>query len=250
LTESINYAKRIQEAFLPELSEMQKELENFFIFYQPRDIVSGDFYWFQKVRNQYFIAVADCTGHGVPGAFMSLIGHNILNEIVNQKEIHTPAFILEQLHQEIFRRLKQAESGSKDGMDVALVRIDLAKKVVEFAGAGRPILWWHQYDLHEIKGDKLGVGGTTIQEDRKYQSHILNIDNGDAIYLFTDGFIDQFGGEQNRKFTSPRFRELLLKNQHKKIQDIEQLLRRTFEDWKGSEPQTDDVLVLGIKFLF
>ncbi len=250
LTESINYAKRIQEAFLPELSEMQKELENFFIFYQPRDIVSGDFYWFQKVGNQYFIGIADCTGHGVPGAFMSLIGHNILNELVNQKEIRTTSTILEQLHQEIFRRLKQAESGSKDGMDVAIIRIDFTKKVVEFAGAGRPLLWWHQYDLHEIKGNKLGVGGTTIQEDRKYEHHILNIENGDAIYLFTDGYTDQFGGNQNRKFTSPRFRELLLKNQHKKIQDIENLLRKTFEEWKGNEPQTDDVLVFGIKFIF
>lgn len=250
LTESINYAKRIQEAFLPELSEMQKEIQNFFIFYQPRDIVSGDFYWFQKIGNQYYIAVADCTGHGVPGAFMSLIGHNILNELVNQKEIRTTSTILEQLHQEIFRRLKQAESGSKDGMDVAIVRIDFSKKIVEFSGAGRPLLWWHQYDLQEIKGDKLGVGGTTLQEDRKYEHHILNIENGDAIYLFTDGFTDQFGGNQGRKFTSPRFRELLLKNQHKKITDLEHLLRKTFEDWKGNEPQTDDVLVFGIKFLF
>ncbi|GIV43734.1 MAG: hypothetical protein KatS3mg035_0857 [Bacteroidia bacterium] len=250
LTESINYAKRIQQAFLPELSEMQKELNHFFLFYQPRDIVSGDFYWFQKIGNQYFVAIADCTGHGVPGAFMSLIGHNILNELVNQKELRTTSTILEQLHQEIFRRLKQAESGSKDGMDVAIIRIDLSKKVVEFAGAGRPLLWWHQYDLHEIKGDKLGVGGTTIQEDRKYQHHILNIENGDAIYLFTDGFTDQFGGNQNRKFTTTRFRELLLKNQHKKIQDLENLLRKTFEEWKGNEPQTDDVLVFGIKFIF
>ncbi len=250
LTESINYAKRIQEAFLPEIVEMQKELDNFFIFYQPRDIVSGDFYWYQKIGNQYFIAIADCTGHGVPGAFMSLIGHNILNELVNQKEIRTTSIILEQLHQEIFRRLKQGDSGSKDGMDIAIIRIDFSKKIVEFAGAGRPLLWWHQYDLHEIKGDKLGVGGTTIQEHRKYEHHILNIENGDAIYLFTDGFIDQFGGPHNKKFTSPRFRELLLKNQHKKMSDLENLLRKTFEEWKGDENQTDDILVLGIKFLF
>ena len=250
LRESINYAKRIQEAFLPEISEMSSELDNFFIIYQPRDIVSGDFYWFQKVGNQYFLAIADCTGHGVPGAFMSLIGHNILNELVNQKELRSTSVILEQLHQEIFRRLKQAESGSKDGMDIALIRIDFSKKLVEFAGAGRPLLWWHQYDLHEIKGNKLGVGGTTIQENRKYEQHILNIENGDAIYLFTDGYTDQFGGNQNKKFTSPRFRELLLKNQHKKISDLEILLRKTFEEWKGNEPQTDDVLVFGIKFLF
>jgi PAS domain S-box-containing protein len=250
LKESINYAKRIQEAFLPDPSLLRAELENIFIFYQPRDIVSGDFYWFQKVGNQYFLAVADCTGHGVPGAFMSLIGHNILNELVNQKELKSTSLILEQLHQEIFRRLKQAESGSKDGMDVALVRIDFSKKIVEFSGAGRPLLWWHQYDLHEIKGNKLGVGGTTIQEDRKYEHHTLNIENGDAIYLFTDGFTDQFGGPQNRKYTSPRFRELLLKNQHKKMPDLENLLRKTFEEWKGNEPQTDDVLVLGIKFIF
>jgi len=249
ITESIQYAKRIQEAMLPKTDILNSIVKDYFLFFQPRDIVSGDFYWILQKEGFVYVGVVDCTGHGVPGAFMAMIGFTMLNQIVNQKEITTPSKILDALQDEVLKTLSHnKEQKAQDGMDIALCKIDVNKKLIEFSGAMRPLYWWHQYDLHEVKGDKFGIGSVQIGERKPFTNHQIAYEPGDSIYLFSDGYVDQFGGDQGRKFTPSRLRDLLVKNQHKKMSDQKLVISRTFKEWKGQENQTDDVLVFGIKF--
>ena len=251
IKDSIHYAKRIQEAILPLESKIKAAFPESFILFRPRDIVSGDFYWFASVEKDgllnHIIAVADCTGHGVPGAFMSMIGNTILNEIVITKGLTDPSVILNQLHQGIRNALKQKENESRDGMDIVLCTYDTKNKQLKYAGANRP-LWIVKNDniLEEIKATKTAIGGLT-EEFQTFVSHEIKLAKGDKFYLFSDGFADQFGGDHGKKLMTKKFKEILLSMKEISIQDQKSLLHNFIEKWGSGYEQVDDILVIGIK---
>ncbi len=252
ITDSINYAKRIQSAILPSIESIQASLPNSFIFYQPKDIVSGDFYWVAEKGSRLIIAIADCTGHGVPGAFMSMIGNDILTQIVIEKGITKPNLILTNLHDGVRKSLKQdtSTSNTKDGMDIAIISFEINNfENVEFAGALRP-LWIVKKDAKEItemKGDKHSIGGAYSSDTREFTNHELKLSTGDSIYLTTDGYADQFGGEQGKKMMTKNMKELLLSIQAKKLDEQKSILEKSFSSWKRNREQVDDVLVFGVR---
>lgn len=254
ITDSIEYAKRIQTALLPPLSLIRRSLPEHFILFKPRDIVSGDFYWMMNKDDKIIIAAADCTGHGVPGAFMSMLGTAFLNEIVNKivenKHIYSLQAneILNQLRTYIIESLHQsgADNESKDGIDIALCVIDPGKQKLQFAGAHNPLYLIRNKELKVFKGDRMPVS-IHQKADKSFVNHEIDIYEDDVIYIFSDGFVDQIGGPQKRKFMSRNFKELLLKIHEKPMDVQEQILERTFEEWKGDYIQLDDILVIGIK---
>ncbi|TAH22011.1 MAG: hypothetical protein EAZ08_02440 [Cytophagales bacterium] len=245
---SITYAKRIQTAILPPLSLISQYLPSSFVLYKPRDIVSGDFYWFAPISEQLsVIAAVDCTGHGVPGAFMSMIGDALLTQIVIEKRITSPELILHELDKGVRLALRKGESDAKDGMDMSLCVINKETKIVAFAGAMNPICFVQNGQLVEVKADKRAIGGEGA-EDFLFTKHQIDISEPTAMYLYTDGFQDQFGGSQGRKFMVKRFRELLLEIHQKPMHEQKQILDNTIEDWKGDiQKQIDDILVMGIE---
>ena len=249
ITDSIDYAKTIQEAILPTKALKHLLFPDSFILFKPKDIVSGDFYWFTEKNGKKIIAACDCTGHGVPGALMSMIGNNILNQIVNEKGITSPEEILNQLHKEIRNTLKQGEqSNTKDGMDIALIAFN-SELEIEFAGAQRPI--WiirnqGEPSLIELKGNKFAIGGLQSETERAFTGHKISLHKNDSIYIFSDGFADQFSDTEKKLMTS-RFKELLISLQQKSMQEQETFLDRFSEDWRGKREQIDDILVIGIK---
>jgi serine phosphatase RsbU (regulator of sigma subunit) len=255
IEDSINYAKRIQTALVPNEKSFQKIFPDSYIFFRGRDKVSGDFPWLYKPENSpivYFAAV-DCTGHGVPGALLSIIGYFLLNNIVKAERATNPAQILEMLHWDVVEVLNQQEDESNnDGMDVALVKIDQKLKQIEYSGAKRPLLFWHEGELQEIKGDKLPVGGTQYQRFNKeivFTNHTLQFTSGDKVHIFSDGYQDQFGGDKgDKRFTTKQMKLLFAENQHLPMKDMKKVLDDSFEKWKGQFPQMDDVLVAGIQF--
>ncbi len=262
ITDSINYAQRIQQAILPLEQGLTDYLPESFILFKPKDIVSGDFYWFNSTASSasksepdtLIIAAADCTGHGVPGAFMSVIGTNLLNEIVKINGLSQPGNILTQLNEHVRIALKQNQPGTQtnDGMDVCLCAINKSEKVIEYAGANRPLYVFRNragsYNFEEIKSSKFPVGGSQYNlEDLVYKNHQLHIENGDTFYLFSDGFCDQFGGPNDKKFMSKKFRELLQQIQPMSMKEQEKILRNSIEEWMGSQEQSDDILVIGIR---
>jgi two-component system, sensor histidine kinase LadS len=253
ITDSISYAKTIQEAILPDKEIKYRIFPDAFVLFKPKDIVSGDFYWFAEKNGKRIIAACDCTGHGVPGALMSMIGNNILNQIVNEKGITSPAEILNILHKEIYKALKQADqSNAKDGMDIVLVTFS-GETEIEYAGAQRPLWIIHnqagttdEQRVTEIKGDKFSIGGTQTEEERKFSNHSVSLAKGDRIYLFSDGYADQFSGD-NKKLMTRKFKEILVSIQKLGMTEQEKFLNEFIEDWKGNFEQTDDVLVIGVK---
>ncbi|EAY31066.1 tetratricopeptide repeat protein [Microscilla marina] len=255
ITDSIEYARRIQNAMLPLHSDFLTYQEYAFIFYKPRDIVSGDFYWFTSIPHPdnaslelIFIAAVDCTGHGVPGAFMSMIGHNLLNNVVKQRKIYAPENILTSLHLGVKKALKQDQNDNQDGMDLALVVIDELEECIHFAGANNPLVYVQNGELHRIKGNKQGIGGGKHRPTKKFDRHTVSFkDTPGMFYIFSDGYQDQFGGADNKKFMKPRFRQLLFDIHHLPLIEQRQQLVDTLEDWMGNEPQIDDILVMGLK---
>jgi tetratricopeptide (TPR) repeat protein len=253
ITSSINYAQRIQNAMLPLEEEISNALgkENFFILYQPRDIVSGDFYWFEEINEQQIFAVADCTGHGVPGAFMSMIGNQVLYETITKKKITQPAKILQQLHIEIRKALKQDKTQSRDGMDIALVDIDRKKQQITFAGAKNPIVFIQNNELHYIKGDRLAIGGLRENHQETFTQHTISYskENPITFYLFSDGYTDQFGGEKDKKFGISRLKQYLFSIYQNPLSVQKDLLKTKIENWQieGNEEQIDDILIAGIR---
>jgi serine phosphatase RsbU (regulator of sigma subunit)/tetratricopeptide (TPR) repeat protein len=245
---SITYAKRIQEAILPPIGIIQQHHPQSFVLYKPRDIVSGDFYWFAPLSEQHsVIAAVDCTGHGVPGAFMSMIGDSLLNQIILEKGIISPDLILSELDRGIKQSLRKGESDAKDGMDMSLCIIDKFSKKVEFAGAMNPICIIQKGELREIKADKRAIGGEGTS-DYQFTKHIIDISEPTLLYLYSDGFQDQFGGSQGKKFMVKRFRELLSHIHTAPMQDQKRILNDTIEEWKGKEhKQIDDILVIGFQ---
>ncbi len=248
IKDSINYAQRIQQAILPLSTEIRKELPDHFIYFKPRDVVSGDFYWFNKKDGKIYIAACDCTGHGVPGAFMSIIGNSLLNEISHQAEMSDPGYILNVLRDRIILALKQqsGEQESKDGMDMMLCCIDKKNKKLSFAGANNPLYLIRKGELKEFKGNKqpIGVYGDVL---KPFTNQELDLLPGDIIYIFSDGYPDQFGGPKGKKFLYTRFKELLLSISGRTMDQQYSDLDRAFWDWKMEHEQVDDVLVIGIR---
>jgi ligand-binding sensor domain-containing protein/serine phosphatase RsbU (regulator of sigma subunit) len=253
ITDSIQYAKNIQEAILPQLDLIAQEFPQSFILYMPKDIVSGDFYWFAKRKNKKFIATADCTGHGVPGAFMSIIGNTILNEIVSEKEILEPGEILNELHSGIKNALKQSNAGGerRDGMDIALCAIEDNSNILEYAGANRP-LWIFRGGkpdaMEVIKPNKSPIGGLETEDKRRFTNNRIELGKGDIVYMSTDGYADQFGGKAGKKMMVKNFQKLLTEILHLPFPEQKEILRKHFLDWRGDQEQVDDVLVIGFGF--
>ncbi len=252
IMDSIKYAKNIQEALLPNLNQVNNLFPNCFVLYLPKDIVSGDFYWFAKNGNSHFIAAVDCTGHGVPGAFMSIVGNTLLNEIVNERNIIIPGDILLELHKGVKTALNQnaQEFERRDGMDITLCAFDNNSNIVQYAGANRP-LWIYRknknYELEIIKATKFPIGGIELEDNRTYENHVINVDEGDYLYLFSDGFADQFGGPKGKKYMVSNLQKTFLENINLPMPLQKDSLIKSFIDWRDTQEQVDDVLVIGIK---
>lgn len=252
ITDSINYAKRIQTAILPSIEDIQINLPNSFILYQPKDIVSGDFYWYAEKNNQLIIAVADCTGHGVPGAFMSMIGNDILTQIVIEKGITEPNLILTQLHDGVKKSLKQDNqiSNTKDGMDISVIAFnknDFSK--IKFSGALRP-LWLVKNNTTEIieyKGDKHSIGGAYSDLSRAFTTHEIALSKGDSIYLSSDGYADQFGGQDGKKMMTKNMKKFISSIQALTMNEQKKELENSFHTWKANREQVDDVLIFAVR---
>lgn len=245
---SITYARRIQAAILPLHEDIAKKLKDFFIFYQPRDIVSGDFYWFGDLKNNTcLLAAADCTGHGVPGALMSMIGVNLLNEIVYLMDIVSPELILERMQIEINRVLQQSVTDNRDGMDISLCYIDFDNKKIEYAGAMNSIYYVQKNELHEIKATRTGIGGTTFRRSNIFEKHTIDITEPTMLYMFSDGYADQIGGKENKKFMSKNFKKLLLSVHHLYTEMQQENIKLTMQEWMEVESQLDDMMVIGVR---
>ncbi|MCB8999972.1 MAG: DUF4154 domain-containing protein [Bacteroidales bacterium] len=247
ITDSIHYALRIQRAILPSLELFTDEIEHF-VLYKPRDIVSGDFYWVNKKDNRWIVIAADCTGHGVPGAFMSMLGVSFLNELVNNKNISRPDLILNALRDDIVRSLKQMDSQSdvKDGMDISVCSIDFNTGVLEWAGANNPIFLVQGGELVHIKADKMPVAVYDTMTPFTLQTFQLR--KGDTFYIFSDGYVDQFGGENQKKFLTKNFKEVIMTLQDKNMYEQGVRLDEIFEEWKKDVDQVDDVTVIGLRY--
>ncbi len=248
ITDSIEYASLIQTAILPPYDYIAQLIPEYFIFYQPRDIVSGDFYWITEKDGKIVVAVVDCTGHGVPGAFMSMLGTAFLNEIVNTEPALKADSILNQLRNQIKKSLHQTgkDEEAKDGMDISLCVIDKAKNRLQFAGAYNSLFMISENKPSMIKGDRMPIG-IYMKEEKTFTNHEIMIQPGDMLYMFTDGFIDQFGGKNKRKFRIAPFKELLFSIHKKPVDEQQQILETEFITWKGRQEQIDDVLVFGFR---
>lgn len=299
ITDSINYAKRIQESILPPLDEIKKHLPESFVLYQPKDIVSGDFYWFhvseelgdgsqelegsnrksdeknspnsrhrsansvlQTPRSKLFIAAVDCTGHGVPGAFMSMMGYNLLEQVVKKNHIYQPAMVLNELSKLVVESLRQTDQRGKvnDGMEIALITLMMNDKnsgfekgdqnplydQLEYAGAHNSLYLIRNGTLHETRADKASIGFSS-QKSFQFVNHTIALEKGDCIYIFSDGFVDQFGGPDNEKFYYQPFRELLIEIHQLSMEEQKQKLEKVASEWRGDRAQIDDILVIGLR---
>lgn len=247
IKDSINYAERIQSSILPETTVIKEHLPNSFILFKPRDIVSGDFYWFNKTDDKLFFACVDCTGHGVPGAFMSMIGNSLLNEIVLTKKITSPSAILSSLNRSIFKVLKQNTSESRDGMDMALCMIDRKSNTLIYAGANRELLLIRNSELIEYKPTKNAIGGFT-DSNTIFKETSIEVQPNDLFYMTTDGYADQFGGEKGKKLMTKNFKDFLLEIHNLSMAQQKEQLDKKIIQWMGYEhAQVDDILIVGIK---
>jgi serine phosphatase RsbU (regulator of sigma subunit) len=248
ITDSINYAKRLQTAILPPNDIVNKVMPEHFIHYQPKDIVSGDFYWVSHHDSKIMVAAIDCTGHGVPGALLSIVGHNAINQTVNELGILQPAKVLESMST-IIRKVLHQDKGSdiRDGMDMALCTFDKTSNMLEYAGANNPVYIVSDGKLEIIKASKFTVGSMEEENQGTPLNHSIQLKKGDCFYLFSDGFADQFGGKDNKKFKTSRFQELLLSVNAKPMQEQMSSIMKAFTEWQGRNEQVDDVLVIGIR---
>lgn len=246
IMDSIIYARRIQKAILPNIEMIQESLQHFFILFKPRDIVSGDFYWESRVEDEIIIIAADCTGHGVPGAFMSMLGVTFLNEIVNSKKITKPGKILDLLRDKVIHSLNQKyDNPLRDGMDISIINYNFTTRQVSFAGANNPLFLVHDGELSEIKADKMPIA--LYDKMVSFSNNDLELHEGDCLYIFSDGFVDQFGGPKDKKFMKKRFKQTLIDNHKLPMEEQKELLDHAYEEWKGKGEQVDDVLVIGLK---
>jgi len=248
IVDSINYALRLQQAIIPSQAKVKEALPNSFVLFKPKDIVSGDFYWMNQTNDEVLIAAVDCTGHGVPGAMVSVVGANGLNRCVKEFNLTQPAQILDQLTELVKETFESAEDTVKDGMDGALCSINLKKRTVSYAGANNPL--WIVKDktgeLIEIKANKQPIG--EFEFKKPFTNHNIKLEPGDTIYIFSDGYVDQFGGPRGKKFKYKTLKQLLIDNRNLSMDDQKTLLNKTFEDWRKDIEQLDDVCVIGVRF--
>ncbi len=250
ITEGIEYAKRMQDTLLPGTELLSHNFPDSFILNLPKEIVSGDFFWIQRIENKVIMALADCTGHGVPGAFTSIISTMALNEIIVNGKTLYPSDILKKLHQRITQifRLQEQNVHSHEGLDIAICVLDLENDVLQFAGAGRPILLLRNNKISQLKGVRKSVGGFVSEESPEYHTHEISLEADDKIYLFSDGYCDQFGGDENLKFSTRNFRALLESKPTENCSAQLQLLQDAHFNWKGANKQVDDILVVGFRY--
>lgn len=252
-TDSINYARRIQDSMLPTPDQVKRSFQDSFLLFQPKDGLSGDFFWLTRRNSRRFIAIADCTGHGVPGALMSMLGFGLLNENINVKGLEDPGFVLGRINTNIQYVLKQnskrtSPEMANDGIDIALCVINFSKMQVEFAGANRPLILFRNGQPTIIRGSRYGLGGSQIEQQRDFPVHRIRVEPGDTIYLYTDGCTDQFGELTDKKMTTKRFISFLSSVQSLSMPEQQEQLRRKFSEWQGQREQTDDRLLMGIRF--
>jgi serine phosphatase RsbU (regulator of sigma subunit) len=248
VTDSLIYAQRIQEALLPSEAYFRKHFKDSFIFFKPKDIVSGDFYWIGEKGDKVFVVAADCTGHGVPGALMSMIGWKIIEKAINEDNIEIPSQILAVLDkglEKTFSREKNIGTIIRDGMDIGLCVINKKRKKIIFTGAFFPLYLIRENSLIEIKGDKIIIGMNS--EGLSYTDHELDLKQDDIFYLFSDGYVDQFGGSEKKKFMYRRFRYLLLTINRFNVDDQKSILDENIKTWMGSNDQIDDMMVIGFR---
>ena len=246
VTDSIKYAKRLQEAILPPDELVERTMPSAFVLYKPKDIVSGDFYWMDEKNGKVYFAAVDCTGHGVPGAFMSIVGYNALNNALSKYD--TPATILDSINKEISQTLHRNSSGSttKDGMDLALCCYNPKTNELEYAGAFNPLYLIRDSTIEQIKADKFPIGSYFDEEPKTYTNHVIQLQKNDYVYIFSDGYADQFGGPKGKKFMYKQFRDCLINLIGKTMPNQREFLNDTIEQWKGPLEQVDDILVIGM----
>jgi len=249
IMDSIYYARRIQTAILPSYNLLDKYLKNYFIFYMPKDIVSGDFYWMSATSGLVMIAAVDCTGHGVPGAFMSIVGFNQLNNAVTVQKARKASDILNELNKGVIQTLNEntGESSIKDGMDMTLCVFDFKNKKADFAGANNPLIHIRNNIMNKIKGDRFPIGAFIEGQEQLFANNEIKLVEGDMIYMFSDGYADQFGGPENKKFFTKRFEELLFDIHNEPLEEQKEKLKTTLYDWMGNNDQVDDILVIGVR---
>ena len=250
ITDSIKYARRIQRAMLPTQDYMMRHFKDMFLFYSPKDIVSGDFYWFGEIvephQNKIIVAAVDCTGHGVPGAFMSMIGESILNSAVYDKNLTDPIDILNYLMAGVTQQLNQEETNNRDGMDIGIVIIDKLAKTLTFSGGRQDLLYIENGEAKLIKGENVSIGG--LQSEKPFVNHVVSIEKPISFFMYSDGYQDQFGGENNRKFSSGKLRTMLAENASKSCEEQRSILVHTLDAWMiNEEKQIDDIMVMGFK---
>ncbi len=252
IEDSINYAERIQQSIIPNTELIKSQLPKSFIFYKPRDVVSGDFPWYSDKNNNLYIAAVDCTGHGVPGALLSFIGYFTLNNIVDHRKAYSAGEICDMLHQGVRVTLKQdmENANARDGMDIAFCKINILKNEVEYAGAHRPLYLLRDGEIIEFKGDRKAIGGIPIgkKPEEPFTTHYIKPQKGDKIFFFSDGLPDQLGGPERKKYSPRRIREQILAHQHYSMEEFNKLFEEDFYEWKTGLKQTDDVLLIGIEF--
>lgn len=248
IVSSLRYAKRIQDAILPKQQKLSGLFKDAFVLYMPKEIVSGDFYWFEQIQNKIVFAVIDCTGHGVPGAFMSMIANELLNDIVKNHSITDPGEILQRLHKRVIDGLKKREKESLtvDGMNIALCTLDKDQNILQFSSSSRPLIHIRKNELNEIQGNKFPIG-MVLRKPRKFETKIVEIQEDDKFYIFTDGYTDQFGGEFYEKLTRGGLCEQLMQIKNNSMKVQRQLLLDFFNEWKKGTMQMDDVCMIGIK---
>lgn len=247
--ESLRYAKYIQERFLPDQIELKRNFKEYFILYDPKDVVSGDFYWFADLKDRFIVAAADCTGHGVPGAFMSMIGHTLLNQIVHKEQVLEPAKILEELRCSVIDSLNKnsLEKDISDGMDMALISVYKDKSKLEYAGAYNSLILVDGDEVREIKADRQPIAKYYDKTEKPFTNHVVDLVENECVYLFSDGYQDQFGGEENKKYSKSKFKNDLLEVSKLSMDEQLTALLKKNADWKGETPKTDDVLVMGLR---
>jgi serine phosphatase RsbU (regulator of sigma subunit) len=246
LVDSISYSQRIQQAILPRLSLLQSTFKEAFVLYKPKDIISGDFYWYYERNNLVYVAAIDCTGHGVPGALMTILANSLMKNIVRQN-IFDPGIILKKLDEYLYEELNlNRENKTPDGMDISLCVFDFEQNTLQFAGAFRPLVLIRDNEFFEFRGARYPIGFYD-NIDKNFETTEIHLQKGDSFYLFSDGYVDQFGGEKQKKFNKKAFRNLLLDIQYLSLEEQEGYLEYVFNNWKQQEEQTDDVCVIGLK---
>jgi serine phosphatase RsbU (regulator of sigma subunit) len=259
ISDSINYAKRIQNAMLPSESFFQKNFNDYFLYYKPKDIVAGDFYWMEEVDGKMLVAAADCTGHGVPGALVSLVCYNALNKAVFEYKLTDPGKILDLTRQFVIEHFSKTDEKVKDGMDISFASIDKITGETIWAGANNPLWYYQNNEIKIIPSNKQPIGIT--ENPSPFISHTIQLKHGDCVYLFTDGFADQFGGRhsasggwlsdaahgQGKKFKYKQMKEIITTISNKSMRDQKNILNEALENWKGNLEQVDDILIIGIR---